>query len=124
MLSYFLPMNKKKLLKQYQKEVDKIVDLIVKNYQPERIIHFGSLAMGKLTRDSDIDLCILKELANPAFKEKRSLWRLLWDHGYDFKIEPDLHLYDTKNFNQRLKAGDPFIEEIIKGKVIYEEKRV
>lgn len=116
-------MNKKKLLSQYQKEVDKIVNLTVKNYQPEKIILFGSGAMGKPTKNSDIDLCVLKKLASPAFKEKRVLWRLLWDHGYDFKIEPDLHLYDTRNFDQRLKAGDPFIEEIIKGKVIYEEKR-
>lgn len=95
---------------------------ILKKYQPEKIILFGSWALENQTKKSDIDLCILKKLTKPSFKEKRTLWRLLWNHGYDFKIEPDLHLYDTKNFNQRLKAGNPFIEEIIKGKVIYEKK--
>lgn len=104
-----------------QDALNELID-ILKEYQPEKIILFGSWASGKPKKESDIDLCILKKLNRPSFKEKRTLWKLLWDRGYDFKTEPDLHLYDSKNFSQRLKAGNPFIEEIIKGKVVYEKK--
>lgn len=103
-----------------QDTLNELID-ILKEYHPEKIILFGSSAVGKQSKKSDIDLCILKRITNPPFKEKRVLWRLLWDQGYDFKIEPDLHLYDTREFDQRLKAGDPFIEEIAKGKVAYEK---
>ena len=37
-----------------------IAEKIRKNYDPEKIILFGSFAYGKATRDSDIDMLIVK----------------------------------------------------------------
>lgn len=45
----------------HQKEIKKITNQIVKKYQPEKIILFGSYAWGKPAKNSDADLFIVKE---------------------------------------------------------------
>lgn len=47
-----------------QKEIKKITDAIAKKYKPEKIILFGSYAWGKPTKDSDVDLFVVKETKN------------------------------------------------------------
>jgi len=44
-----------------QKTLDDIIRRIVEVAQPERIILFGSAARGDMTRNSDVDLLIIKE---------------------------------------------------------------
>lgn len=44
-----------------QKEIKRITKQIVKNYNPEKIILFGSFAYGKPKPSSDIDLLIIKK---------------------------------------------------------------
>jgi len=39
--------------------------------------------------------------------------------GYDWEIEPDIHLFSEKDFEQKLEQKDLFICEIAKGKTIY-----
>jgi len=49
------------MTKDVQSLLRKIVEVLVAEYQPERIILFGSHAYGEPNRASDIDLLILKE---------------------------------------------------------------
>ncbi len=42
-------------------EVKRILPIIISQYQPEKIILFGSLATGDVHEWSDIDLAIIKE---------------------------------------------------------------
>ena len=44
-----------------QKTLDEIIRRVVEVAQPERIILFGSAARGDMTRNSDVDLLIIKE---------------------------------------------------------------
>ena len=44
-----------------QKTLDDIIRRIVEVAQPERIILFGSAVRGDMTRNSDVDLLIIKE---------------------------------------------------------------
>lgn len=44
-----------------EKEINKLTNLIVKKYQPEKIILFGSFAYGKPHKYSDIDLLVVKK---------------------------------------------------------------
>jgi len=48
-----------------QKEIKKITKQIVEKYKPEKIIIFGSFAWGKPSKDSDVDLFIIKNTKNP-----------------------------------------------------------
>lgn len=41
--------------------VAQLVDRLVKTYQPEKIILYGSYAYGRPDKESDIDLLIVKE---------------------------------------------------------------
>ena len=43
-------------------QIQAVADKIAKEFQPEKIILFGSYAWGKPTEDSDVDLCIIKEV--------------------------------------------------------------
>ncbi len=41
--------------------IQDIVERLIRDYQPERIIPFGSFAYGQPNRDSDIDMLIVKD---------------------------------------------------------------
>lgn len=43
-----------------RKEIKDIKNTLVKNYKPEKIIIFGSYADGKINKNSDIDILIIK----------------------------------------------------------------
>lgn len=51
-------------------ELERIKLQIVKRYQPQQVILFGSLARGVIHKDSDIDLCIIIDT-----KDKRQIAR-------------------------------------------------
>ncbi|MBI3616404.1 MAG: nucleotidyltransferase domain-containing protein [Candidatus Omnitrophica bacterium] len=51
-------MSRKSLLEQ---ELRRMIRVIVREYKPERIILFGSLAQGTTHEWSDIDLAIVKD---------------------------------------------------------------
>ncbi len=44
-----------------KENIPKIVELIIREYQPTKVILFGSYASGVPTRDSDVDLLIVTE---------------------------------------------------------------
>ena len=50
-----------------QNQINQVVETIVKNIQPEKVILFGSYANGNPNEDSDLDLLIIKDMP-----EKRS----------------------------------------------------
>lgn len=101
----------------YQKRSQQLAEILKKS-KPDKIILFGSAAFGKQKRDSDIDLCIIKD-GNPL-KVKSYAWKLLQESGYDWKTEPDIHVYPPHIFSDYLRRNDPFVEEIAKGKVLYD----
>ena len=100
----------------YQNRLEKVLR-IIKKLNPEKIILFGSAISGKIKKDSDIDLCVIAK--GDRFEIKKEIWEGLWKSNYDWEIEPDLHVFDPKTYKKWLLGGDPFLEEIEKGKVIY-----
>lgn len=112
---------KEKNKKIYQREVKRLIE-ILKFYRPERIILFGSATSGKIHRDSDVDVCIIKKFKNSVLEEKKKLFGLLWKHNFNYLFDPDIKLYHPSKFRKELQKGDPFLEEIVKGKVIYEKE--
>jgi predicted nucleotidyltransferase len=102
-----------------QKEIKKITKQIVKKYKPEKIYLFGSFAWGKPTRDSDLDLFIIKNTQEKKLERIYKVYKFLWDK----KVPLDVLVYTPKEITKRLALGDFFIEDIIKnGKLLYERK--
>ncbi|PIS39280.1 MAG: hypothetical protein COT33_02780 [Candidatus Nealsonbacteria bacterium CG08_land_8_20_14_0_20_38_20] len=98
-------------------KIKEITEKIVKEFQPEKIILFGSFAYGKPKPSSDIDLLIIKK------SKKRKVERI---KEVLMKVESDIPLgpvvYTPKEIQERLDLGDFFFQSIFKkGKLLYEK---
>ncbi len=105
--------NRKEVL---EKELKRIVPLLVEEYQPERIILFGSLVSGKMDEWSDIDLLIVVKESN-----RRPLDRALEAYSLlgDYKEPIDLFVYTSAEIALLLEEGSSFVAEILaRGKVL------
>lgn len=99
-------------------DLDLILSVIKKTLDPKKVILFGSRARGDNSQDSDIDLAVLQK-DSPKAGQRAEVFRKLWDMGYTWKIEPDIHIFSEKVFNERLKNNSFYIREIMKGKTLY-----
>ena len=95
-----------------------ILKAINTNLTPKKVLLFGSRASGTAKDDSDLDIAIIQDSA-PKIGQKANILLTLAKLGYDWEIEPDIHLFSEKDFEQKLKQKDLFICEIAKGKTIY-----
>jgi predicted nucleotidyltransferase len=107
--------QRKKLL---QEEVDRIGEGLKRDYEPERVILFGSLAAGEIHEWSDIDLCIVKKTT------KRPLDRILEVSRFiQARIGIDLFVYTPEEFEALVQEKFSFVSDIAeKGKVLYEKR--
>ena len=51
-------------------EIQELVDNLVKGYQPEKVILFGSHAYGTPHADSDVDLFVIKDDPRPRWERQ------------------------------------------------------
>lgn len=102
-----------------QVKIRKIRNQIVKNYNPQKIILFGSFAFEKQNPNSDVDLLIIKETKKDHYKRIPEVRACLHNINQAF----DILVMTPREIEKRLKLGDFFIEEIMKkGEVLYERK--
>lgn len=101
----------------FQEEIKKITAQVIKNYQPEKIILFGSAARGDLNKDSDVDMLIIKETSEPRIDRIK---KVLFSVDYNLPFEP--LIYTQRELEERKKLDDSFILEILtQGKILYEQ---
>ena len=99
-------------------ELDKIVKQVVADYQPEKIILFGSYAYGQPGVDSDLDLLIVKKTSKRFIDRWINVRQIVSDPKRSIPFEP--FVLTSDELEERLTMGDQFIEEIItKGEVLY-----
>lgn len=99
-----------------QSKILNLVQKIIEDFQPQKIILFGSYAYGQPRDDSDIDLLVIL-----PFTEKKSQKSLEILN----KVKPifalDLLVRTPSEIQQRLEWGDFLLQEIFeKGKILYE----
>ncbi len=100
-----------------KKVIQEIAEKIKREYKPEQIILFGSYAYGKPTKDSDIDLFIVKETNKRRIDRFCEVRKIIRDIK-GISIQPVV--LTKKELKERLKIGDDFIKEILeKGKALY-----
>ena len=88
---------------------------IASEYKPERIVLFGSYFRGNPTPDSDVDLLIVMRFrGHPATQAAEMRLRL----RPPFPV--DLVVRTPGKVRERLRMGDSFIREAMKGRVLYE----
>lgn len=101
-------------------ELRRIVELIIKEYSPEKIIFFGSLATNTIHEWSDIDLVIIKDTNKRFLDRIEELLFMIYP-----KVGMNLVVYTPQEFKNMLDRKHYFIlEEILKkGKVLYERDK-
>ena len=98
------------------RQIEDVGRRIADEFQPERVLLFGSYAWGAPTEDSDVDLLVILPFDGKAVAKSVEM-RL--------KIRPpfpvDLLVRTPEKIRERLALGDPFIRSILEeGKVLYE----
>ncbi len=89
---------------------------IVKEFQPERVVLFGSHAYGTPRPDSDVDLLVILSFTGSGFRKSLEILNRL---NPDFPI--DLIVRQPQETEQRYVNGDPLIREALdRGLVLYE----
>lgn len=100
-----------------QQELDHVVQRLVEEYQPEKIIVFGSMATGQVHEDSDVDLFLIKDtLRRPIDRLKDVAQYLSRKVGIDCVVWTPQEIAETKSSNGFLRN-----EILKKGKVIYDK---
>lgn len=99
-------------------KINQITNKIVKEYQPEKIILFGSYAWGKPHEWSDVDLFIVKKSKKRRIDREFELRMKLFGNHFP---PMDLLIYTPDELQKRLNIEDFFVKEIMdKGKILYE----
>ncbi len=105
---------------QVQQALERMLEKLITEYGPEKVILFGSHVYGTPDRDSDIDLLIIKETSERLLDRLVSVRRIMSDSGR--KIPLDVLVLTPKEISRRLAIGDQFIADIVeKGEVLYAE---
>ena len=97
-----------------------ITKRIVEEYDPEKIILFGSFAWGKPGPDSDVDLLIIKRTDKNKFERVRDLRSKL-----DAELPMDILIYTPEETVRSVSEyKNLFIEDILRhGKVLYSKPK-
>ena len=99
-----------------RKQIREFCRAVAREFQPQRIVLFGSYAYGKPTDDSDVDLLVVMPFDRRKGRKSLEIRRRI-PAGFPL----DLIVRTPEFIAQRLAWGDCFVQEILsKGKVLYE----
>ena len=96
-------------------ELQRCVEVLVREYRPQRILLFGSLAQGRVHEYSDIDLIVIKDTDKPFWDRIWEVLRLLKS-----KEALDILVYTPEEW-QEIQTRLFFEKEVLpKSKVLYD----
>ena len=98
------------------REIKKLSEQIAREFQPRKIILFGSHAYGKPAWDSDVDLLVVM-----PFKGRSNKQAIKIRSRIKTSMALELLVRTLQQISQRLAMGDTFMRDILeRGKVVYE----
>jgi predicted nucleotidyltransferase len=99
-----------------QGQISNVVNQIINNIHPDKIILFGSYAEGTPSEDSDLDLLIIQDTTLAKPKRGREIRKYL----RGMKIPLDLVVYTPREIREWQDTKSAFITQIMeRGKVLY-----
>jgi uncharacterized protein len=97
-------------------DIQKVVEQIVEQFHPNKVILFGSYAYGEPTEDSDVDLMVIMPFEGKGHKQASKIC-----HAIEYPFPMDLLARTPDTVEWRYKGRDPIIREVIdRGKILYE----
>jgi predicted nucleotidyltransferase len=99
--------------------IQKYADAIAREFQPEKIILFGSHAYGRPTEDSDVDLMVVMAKGRWSRRKSTDIRVRLGYSGFPM----DLLVWTPERLREWSQAGDGFARDILeRGEVLYEQR--
>jgi predicted nucleotidyltransferase len=99
-------------------QINQVVKALVEGYHPRKIILFGSYALGNPTRDSDVDLLVIKDDDLPKLERNRLARSFL----KDFMFPVDVFVKNSREFDIHKDIVGTIVYTANKyGKVLYGE---
>ncbi len=99
-----------------EQEIKQVVDRIIEFYQPEKIILFGSYALGNANENSDLDLLLIKDTDEPVLNRAEGLHKAL----RDLFLPMDILVFTPSEISRDKDRKFTFIHDVLKtGKVLY-----
>lgn len=98
--------------------LSRITAKIVGNFQPEKVILFGSHAWGDPRTYSDVDILVVMDVEGSLIRKEAEISKT----ARPKYVPMDIIVRTPEQIQHRLRIGDPFIHRIMKeGKVLYEQ---
>jgi len=98
-------------------QIRKYAKTLGRQFQPTRVVLFGSYARGKATEDSDVDILVIMDHDKPRNVDQAIAIRLQTDTPFPM----DLLVKRPAEVAERLAMNDTFIQSILaQGEVLYE----
>jgi predicted nucleotidyltransferase len=99
-----------------EKRIADLTKRIIREFQPEKIVLFGSYAYGSPRPDSDVDLLVVLPFEGKGFRKSIEILNRI---SPDFSV--DLLARQPQDTARRYADGDPLIREALdRGRVLYE----
>jgi uncharacterized protein len=95
--------------------IDALVSEIATRFDPERIVLFGSHALGTAHADSDVDMLVIMDTPLSEAEQAVRICQAL-----DYRFGLDLIVRTPETLERRLGLGDSFLREVLTtGRTLY-----
>jgi predicted nucleotidyltransferase len=102
-----------------EESLEEIKLRLIKEFNPQQIILFGSHAYGHPTADSDVDLLIVMESHERPVTRAARVSKLLRPRPFPI----DILVRTPDEIRYRLEIGDQFVRDIFaRGRVLYDQR--
>jgi predicted nucleotidyltransferase len=100
-------------------DINIVTKRIVEFYQPEKIILFGSYALGNANDSSDLDLLLIKDTDEAPINRAAGIRKAL----RDILLPMDILVYTPSEISKDKERKFTFIHDVLKsGKILYASK--
>ncbi len=97
-------------------QIQEVGERIGREFDPQRVVLFGSHARGTAGEDSDVDLLVVMQFQGKSFHKSLEILNRI-----DVRFPIDLIATRPEDVQRRYAEGDPLIREALdSGKVLYE----
>src|SRR4051812_35354545 len=87
-----------------EQELARITEILIREYQPEKLILFGSAAQGEVHAWSDLDLVIVKDTEKSLLERIEEVYRLVHP-----KVGLDVLVYTPKELESLVDERRAFV---------------
>ncbi len=98
-------------------KIDSFVDKLTSHINIKKVYLFGSMARNDFNEGSDIDLAIIGDFKERFLDRSDKILEMT-------ELPIELLCYTEKEFEEMRIKGNPFIKEILKGRILFSSKEM